>query len=77
MAWQQSIHEVRRAQLRANQAELSREWHMATHNYLYCLEQAHAAHDLRAVRYFAGKLSLAYRAMGFISKASYYRSLAG
>lgn len=76
MAWQQSIHEVRLAHLRATQAELTREWHMATHHYLFCLEQSHAASDLRAVRFFAGKLSQAYRAMGLSSKASYYRSLA-
>lgn len=76
MAWQQSIHDVRRAHLRASQAELSREWHMATHHYLYCLEQSQVACDLRAERFFAGKLSHAYRAMGLANKASYYRSLA-
>lgn len=76
MAWQQSISEVRRAHLRASKAELSREWHMATHHYLYCYEQSRVARDLRAIRYFAGKLSQAYRAMGLANKASYYRSLA-
>lgn len=75
MAWQKSIHEVRMAHLRASQAELAREWHMATHHYLYCLEQSHEASDVRAVRFFAKKLSDAYRAMGFPGKASYYRSL--
>lgn len=77
MAWQQSIHDVRMAHLRAGKAELAREWHMATHHYLYCLEQSHQARDDRAVRFFARKLSLAYKAMGFDSKASYYRSLTG
>lgn len=76
MTWQQSIHEVRRAHLRASQAELAREWHMATHHYLYCYEQSRVARDLRAIRFFAGKLSHSYRAMGLANKASYYRSLA-
>lgn len=75
MTWQHSIQQVRIAHLRASQAELAREWHMATHHYLYCFEQAREAQDGRAVRYFADKLSQAYRAMGFASKASYYRSL--
>lgn len=77
MAWQQSIHDVRLAHLRATKAELSREWHMATHHYLFCLEQSHQARDARAVRFFAQKLSRAYKAMGFTGKASYYRSLTG
>ena len=77
MNWHQSIHEVRRAHLRASKAELAREWHMATHHYLYCYEQSRVARDIRAIRFFAAKLSGAYRAMGLASKASYYRSLAG
>ena len=76
MDWQQSINDVRRAHLRASQAELAREWHMATHHYLFCFEQSQVARDMRAVRFFAAKLSGAYRAMGLTSKASYYRSLA-
>jgi hypothetical protein len=77
MYWQESIQEVRLAHLRGAHAELAREWHMATHHYLFCFEQSHLARDARAVRYFARKLSQAYRAMGFPVKASYYRSLTG
>jgi hypothetical protein len=77
MAWQQSIHEVRLAHLRAARAEVAREWHMATHHYLYCLEQSQVAHDSRAVRFFSEKLSQAYRAMGLLAKSNYYRSFSG
>jgi hypothetical protein len=77
LTWKQTILDARLAHLRASQAELGREWHMAAHHYLHCLELARAAHDARATRFFAGKLSRTYLAMGFAGKASYYRSLGG
>lgn len=75
MAWESDIVDVRAANLRANQAELTREWHMAAHNYLFCLERAALADDRRAVRFFAGRLSHVYRAMGMISKADHFSKL--
>lgn len=75
VTWKSNIVEVRAAHLRASQAELAKEWHMAAHHYLYCLEEAHGASDRRAVRFFASRLAQAYRAMGFIAKANYYRSM--
>ena len=75
MAWQTDIVEVRAAHLQAGKAELLSSWHLAAHHYLFCLEQAHVARDVRAVRFFAHKLSRAYRQMGLLGKADYYSSL--
>ena len=75
MAWQTDIIDVRSAHLQAGKAELSDRWHIAAHHYLYCLEQANLARDRRASRFFAMKLSRAYRNMGLLHKADYYGSL--
>lgn len=75
MAWQQAIIVAREAHLRAVLAEHASEWHLVVKDYLLCLEAAKAAEDVRATRFFAGKLVAAYSAMGFADKAAHYREL--
>ncbi len=52
MTWL-SITDVREAHLRALFAERSAHWHLVIKDYLYCLEAAERAQDVRAVRFFA------------------------
>jgi hypothetical protein len=75
MAWRQAIREAREAHLRAVLAEHASDWHLAVKDYLFCLEAAEAAGDVRATRFFAAKLVAAYSAMGFAEKAARYREL--
>ena len=75
LAWGQSIIEVREAHLRAQCAEIAGDWHIAVQCYLFCLEAAERAHDLRGTCFFASRLAEAYTAMGFSEKADSYREL--
>lgn len=77
MAWQDEVHEVRHAHVRASYAEYAQEWHLAVKHYLFCFERALDARDDRAIRFFAAKLTQAYQAMGLVRKAGYFRSIAG
>ncbi len=74
MTWQSPIIDVQHAHLRATRAERNGHWHLVVQHARYCFEQAEYANDRRAVRYFADKLSLAYKRMGMAEKAAYYRS---
>lgn len=76
MAWQ-SLTEVREAHLRALFAERSAHWHLVIKDYLFCLEAAERAQDIRATRFFAAKLASAYEAIGLGHKAAQYRELEG
>lgn len=76
MSWSHPIQSVRFAHMRAANAEAQRHWHVAVQHYLYCFEKAHQAQDARAIRFFAAKLAVAYKAMGMRSKASYYAAVA-
>lgn len=67
----------RHTQLRATQAETGRRWHLAVQHYLELFEQAHRVADQATSRYFAAKLSVAYRAMGMDAKATYFGLIAG
>lgn len=75
VAWGKQITRVREAHLRARCAELGANWHVAVQEYLFCLEAAERAHDLRATCFFAAKLAGAYGAMGFTDKAERYLEL--
>lgn len=75
MAWQTSIIGAREAHLRAVLAEHASDWHVAIKEYLFCLEAAEGAGDMRATRFFAAKLVSAYSAIGFNEKAARYREL--
>ena len=61
--------------LGAFQAETAERWHLAARAYLICLERATASGDEASIRFVAARLSRAYRAMGMVSKAEYYRLL--
>ncbi len=74
MAWQNVVG-TREAQLRGVLAEHACDWHLVVKEYLGCLEAAERAGDLRATRYFAEKLVVAYSAIGFSDKAARYREL--
>lgn len=74
MTWL-SITDVREAHLRALFAERSAHWHLVIKDYLYCLEAAERAQDVRAVRFFADKLASAYDTIGLPHKAAHYREL--
>lgn len=76
MPWYHPIHDVRQAHMRAVRAEAQGQWHLAVQHYLFCLDEASTAQDDRAVRHFAARLSLAYRAMGLERKAGYYAAIA-
>ena len=76
MDWQADITETREAHLRAVLAEYARDWHLVIRDYLYCLEAAERAGDVRAVGFFAAKLAAAYRATGLGEKARSYGELA-
>jgi hypothetical protein len=69
------LTEVRHAHLRARLAERSAEWHLVIKEYLFCLEAAERAQDVRAIRFFALQLSQAYSAIGMLHKAERYREL--
>ncbi|MDZ7703251.1 MAG: hypothetical protein U5L04_02045 [Trueperaceae bacterium] len=75
MTWQRPIIDIRYAQLRAARAQRAGHWHLVVQHADYCLEQAEYADDRRAIRYFADKLSLAYRHMAMFDKAEHYRNL--
>lgn len=62
--------------LSAFQAEAAECWHLAVRPYLICLDRASAAGDPATVRFAAARLSRAYRAMGMLSKAEYFRLVA-
>lgn len=70
MNWQADITKTREAHLRAVLAEYARDWHLVIRDYLYCLEAAERAGDVRAVGFFAAKLAAAYRAIGLGRKRS-------
>ncbi len=76
MNWQADITKTREAHLRAVLAEYARDWHLVIRDYLYCLEAAERAGDVRAVGFFAAKLAAAYRAIGLGEKAQRYGELA-
>lgn len=76
MAWYGDIVKAREAHLRATLAEYRGDWHLVVRDYLICLEAAERAEDLRATRFFAGKLVAAYTAIGLNDKARRYRDLA-
>ncbi len=75
MASYQSLTDVRQAYFRAFAAEHASSWHLAVQSYLYCFEASLQAADERAARFFAAKLSLAYRRMEMAEKAEHYRRL--
>jgi hypothetical protein len=74
MGWS-CLTEVRHAHLRARFAERSAEWHLVIKEYLFCLEAAERAQDVRAIRFFALQLAHAYSAIGMPHKAGRYREL--
>ena len=73
--WRTSIIEAREAHLRAVLAEHASDWHLVVKEYLFCLEAAQRAGDMRATRFFAAKLATAYSAIGFAEKAARYRDI--
>lgn len=75
LAWGQLIIEVREARLRAQCAEIAGDWHVAVQEYLFCLEAAERAQDLKGTCFFASRLANAYTAMGFAEKADRYLEL--
>jgi hypothetical protein len=75
MAWQTSIIGAREAHLRAVLAEHASDWHVAIKEYLFCLEAAERAGDVRAARFFTARLVSAYSAIGFDEKAARYREI--
>jgi hypothetical protein len=75
VAGYRSLTDVRQACFRAFAAEHADKWHLAVQNYLYCFDASLQAADERAAKFFAAKLSLAYRNMAMADKAEHYRRL--
>jgi hypothetical protein len=76
MQWNYPIQDVHEASLRAERAEKQGFWHVVVQQSLYCLERSQLAQDNQAIRFFASRLSDAYRAMKMFEKAMFYSQLA-
>jgi hypothetical protein len=76
MRWHYPIYDIYEAHLRAERAETLGWWHVVVQQSLYCLERSQNAQDSQAIRFFATKLSHAYRAMHMPQKATFYTHLA-
>jgi hypothetical protein len=73
MTWESLRQLIRSAQLKGLNAEIEKQWHIVVQQYLYCYEEAERVNAESAARYFATKLSIAYRQMDMPIKSAYYR----
>lgn len=73
MSWELLRQRIRTAQLKGLNAEIDQQWHIVVQQYLYCYQEAERLSAEGAARYFATKLSFAYKQMGMPIKSAYYR----